>query len=574
MPGIEIEKSPYTLGIDLGTTNTSVSVFKEGNAISLKLEGKNSLPSVVRFPDKKLEGIQVGKLAKQFILARPDEVFSSVKSIMRDSNWDSDDTLKEKFKIEDKQLEPTDIAAEILKKAIEEVMNQQEFDLEGEPQNAIICVPANTTDEYRKNIYKAAELAGLGEKDDNGEIIKDDAGRVKGVRILEEPIAASLAYGLDMGIFEEEDSREQTILVYDLGGGTFDVTILKLDASEDARETNYGFPKFSTLSTVGVAKLGGDDFDEVLMKMCAESFQDETNIDLFDTSKDNNATSKKTILQSLQKLKVESEKAKIELAGGRKKVEINIPEFLKDGDGTTHVLEIEIKRSDYIEKIQPLLDQTTSCVNDALSEAGLSGIDDINRIVLVGGSTKADWIKEEVTKLGKEPFVAKDVDVIVSRGASWYGQNVPDDIREGDPIPDFGPGTTHHMGLATQGGKFGLVMEKGIEIEGDGIKCKKQFQVPQGRNSVNIEIWKTQQPITFKTEEANEVVDDFYTPRDYESLYIKTKNNEFECIGSKNIGGLQSGEVIDVIMKTGSDNLTEVFIKTMTSNIEERIELN
>jgi len=572
MSGIEIIKSPYTLGIDLGTTNTSISVFKEGKAISLKLEGNDSLPSVVRFPDRQLEGIQVGKSAKQYILARPDEVFSSIKTIMRYNNWDEDELLKQKFKIGDRQLEPTDIAAEILKKAIEEVVNQQEFDLEGEPRNAVICVPANTTDEYRKNIYKAAELAGLGEKDDNGEIIKDDAGRVKGVRILEEPIAASLAYGLDMGIFDEEDSREQTILVYDLGGGTFDVTILKLDASEDARDSNNGFPKFSTLSTVGIAKLGGDDFDEVLMKMCAEHFKDETNIDLFDTTKDNNATSKKTILQSLQKLKVEAEKAKIELAGGRKKVEINIPEFLKDGDGTTHVLEIEVKRSDYIEKIQPLLDQTITCVNDALSEAGLSGIDDINRIVLVGGSTKADWIKEAVTKLGKEPYVARNVDVIVSRGASWYGQNVPEDLSDGGPA--FEPGTTHHMGLATQGGRFGLVMEKGIEIEGDGIKCKKQFQVPQGLNSVHIEIWKTQRPITFKTEESNEVVDGFYTPREYEPLYININNNEFECIGSKNIEGLQPGEIIDVIMKTGGDNITEVFIKTMTSNIEERIELN
>jgi molecular chaperone DnaK (HSP70) len=564
MCGINVEKSPYSLGIDLGTTNTSVSVFSKGEAIALKLEGNITMPSVVRFPDRKMEGVQVGKQAKQYALARPDEVFSSIKTIMRDGNWDNDEVLKAKFKIGDVQKEPVDIAAEILKKAIEEAINQSEFDLEGEPQNAIICVPANTTDEYRKNIYRAAELAGLGEKDKNGDLIKDNAGRIKGITLLEEPVAASLAYGLDMGIFEEDDSREQTILVYDLGGGTFDATILHLDSSEDARKGNFGFPKFKVLSTIGIAKLGGDDFDEVVMKMCAEKFFEETNIDLFDTSKDNNATNKKTILESLQKLKTEAEKAKIDLALGKNSVTINIPEFLKDGDGATHVMDVEIKKSEYLERIKPLLEQTTNCVNDVIKEAGLSGIDDINRIVLVGGSTKADWIKDEVRKLGKEPFFAKNVDVIVSRGAAWYGAN--------NLIPP--PPITHYMGVALKGGKFGLVMEKGIEIPEEGIKCKQQFQVPKDRDSVNIEIWKTQQPIVFKSDEMNEPEDGFYVPREYETVFIKSQDKKFECIGTKVIRGLQPGEVIDVIMTTGQDNITEVSVKTMNSDKVVSIKLD
>jgi len=572
MSGINIEKSPYTLGIDLGTTNTSISVFKGGDAIVLKLEGKDSMPSVVRFPDRKLDNVQVGRFAKGYALVRPDEVFSSVKTIMRENNWESDETLKAKFNIDGVQKEPAHIAAEILKKAIEEVQNQDDFDIDGEPQNAVICVPANTTDEYRKNIYKAAELAGLGEKDENGDIIKDDAGRIKGIRLLEEPLAASLAYGLDMGIFAEDDTREQTILVYDLGGGTFDVTILKLDASVETREKNGGFPKFEILSTMGVAKLGGDDFDNELMKICAAQFLEDTNIDLFDTSKDNNATSKKTILNALQRLKEESEKAKIELAGGKNKVEINIPGFLKDGDGTTHSLEVEIERKDFFEKIKPLIDQTTQCVKDALSEAGLSGMDEINRVVLVGGSTKAGWIKEEVSKLGKEPYVAKNVDVIVSRGAAWYGNNVPEQHSEEEP--DFGKVTTHHMGVALQGSKFGLVMEKGIEIPEEGVKCKQRFKVPQNRNAVNIEIWKTQQPLNFTVEETPEPIDGFFMPREHEPLFITTKDNKFECIGTKVIRGLQSGEAIDIIMKTGKDQITEVFLKTENSNIEERIKLD
>ena len=194
---------------------------------------------------------------------------------------------------------------------LEEVHNQTQIDVNGEIQRAVICVPANTTDVYREEVYKAAEMAGLGEKDDNGSVIKDDLGHPLGVSLLEEPTAAAIEYGRQMEMWKEK--KEQTILVYDMGGGTFDVTILSVDSTGD-------LPKFKIVATQGIAKLGGDDFDHVLMEMCAEEFKANTvDIDIFDLKSDQNGTSAKELKKAQQKLQVNCEQAKIAFAGGKKR---------------------------------------------------------------------------------------------------------------------------------------------------------------------------------------------------------------------------------------------------------------
>lgn len=406
------KESPYVLGIDLGTTNTSASVFTDRAIQTISLSptvanpGGKSLPSVVRFKERKKDQRVVGKQAKDAVLIAPQEVFSSIKTIMRsEADWKEDPVLLEKYSIEGEQLEPVHMAAEILKTLVEEVHTQEAIDMGGEIVRAVVCVPANSTDAYKENVYRAVALAGIGKKDDTGEVVLDEQGHPVGVSLLEEPIAAAIKYAEDLGFLKEE--KEQIILVYDLGGGTFDVTVLKLDSTQHPA-------KYEVVATNGVAELGGDDFDHALMDLCATHFQSETGIDIFDLKTDQKATSPKALKQAQQKLKEASEEAKKAFAGGANREEINIANFLKDGDGNNYNLEVEVKKQEFVERISPLLEKAQQCVRDVLEEAKLE-LDDLNRVVLVGGSTKADWVKDSILKLypageEREPFVAADVD--------------------------------------------------------------------------------------------------------------------------------------------------------------------
>ncbi|ETR66370.1 MAG: hypothetical protein OMM_12876, partial [Candidatus Magnetoglobus multicellularis str. Araruama] len=234
---LERKTSPYVLGIDLGTSNSSASVYIKGVAITIQVNGDLSLPSVVFFKDKNKDKMEVGKSAKKQILINPDAVFSSTKRLMKNDDWQQDEDLVKKYTLKDKdnnevKISPTDIAAEIINTLLEQIRMQEKIDLNGQVRSAVICVPANTTDEYRQNVYKAAALAGLGETDDTGKVIIDSSGQPKGVMLLEEPTAAAIGYAHEIGIFGNE--KEQTILVYDMGGGTFDVTILHVDSTKDS----------------------------------------------------------------------------------------------------------------------------------------------------------------------------------------------------------------------------------------------------------------------------------------------------------------------------------------------------
>ena len=582
--GITIKTSPYVLGIDLGTSNSSASVYIKGMPAVFPIDGDRSLPSVVYFKKKNKEARLVGKSAKKQIIIHPDATFSSIKRLMKNDEWKNDPKTYEKFKLSDDannevEITPTEIAAEILKELLEKVRLQTTIDLKGQVKSAVICVPANTTDEYRQNVYKAAELAGLGIKDDNGNVLIEESGVPKGVMLLEEPTAAAYGYAHDIGIFGDE--KEQIIMVYDLGGGTFDVTILHVDSTKDDKR-----PKFTVKATKGVSQLGGDDFDRIIMDICAKEFKEIHGIDIFDLNTDQKATSPKALKTAQQKLKEKAEEAKIAFAGNSKKEEVNIPEFLKDGDGKTYDLQVELKRSDYINAIAPLLDQANECITSTLKEANLT-LDEINRIILVGGSTKAEWVIDSIKSLypeGEErtPYRADDVDLIVSKGAAVYGSPKPvetaveekaeEDIREAviDSI------VSHHLGIELENQAFGLVLEKGLPLNDDNPvqKASKIYGNQADMDSIQIFVWKTQKTIDM------EEINGERKPKD--KVYVTEKDSQnnpiFECIGEFVLKGIPIGprgsEKIEITMEINQENLLKVSAKVLSKGTQEEIELD
>lgn len=565
---IVVRRSPYALGIDLGTTNTSASLYIKGEAKTITLENKLSIPSAVRFEDRKADGVVVGNKAKKYQIIKPDEVFVSIKTMMRDDGWRNDSDVASKFQIEGAEdLTPTDVAAEILKKVMEEVHVQQEVDTLGTIEKIVISVPANTTNEYRENVYKAALKAGLGWKE-NDEVKVDENGHPYGVIITEEPKAAAYMYAVEQNFLSQE--KEQIIMVYDFGGGTFDVTILHMDSSE-------GAPKFTVKSTHGIGKLGGDDIDKAIMDLVAGQFKAESEIDVFDLVSDQNATSKKALREAQQKIKNACEKAKIEISGGSSSTEIHLVGFLKDGNGILYNLEYELQAEELTQHIRPLLEQTIACANDALSEAKLT-IDEVNRIVLVGGSSKAPWVRDIIEeKLGKTPYMSKNVDVVVSRGNAFLGSFVPiptggkgDEViycpqcnnvvkstpSEENPCEHCGfvmGDTTDYMnkniGVELQGAVFGLVLPKGEMSSDDDndvlISGKQTYYVPENSNTVQITVYETIK--TIETEEIDEVV------RPVANHYISEKNDQddrvFDCIGGFVVKDVKPGEPVEITMK-------------------------
>jgi molecular chaperone DnaK (HSP70) len=583
--GIDIKTSPYVIGIDLGTSNSSASVYIKGMPAVFPIDGDRTLPSVVYFKDKKKDARLVGKSAKKQIFIHPDATFSSIKRLMKNDEWQKDSQLNEKFNIKDNEkndvtITPTEIAAEILKELLEKIRLQTTIDLRGQVKSAVICVPANTTDEYRQNVYKAAELAGLGIKNDNGNVLVDESGVPKGVMLLEEPTAAAYGYAHDIGIFGNE--KEQVIMVYDLGGGTFDVTILHVDSTEDDKR-----PKFTVKATKGVSQLGGDDLDKIIMDFCVEDFKEIHGIDIYDLkSDDEKAITQKALKTAQQRLKEKAEETKIAFANNSKKEEISIPEFIKDGGGKTYDLQVELKRVDFINAIKPLLDQANECVTDTLKEANLT-LDDINRIILVGGSTKAEWVIDSIKSLypeGEErtPFRADDVDLIVAKGAAVYGSPKPvetaveeksaEDIREA-VIESI---VSHHLGIELEMGTFGLVLEKGLPLDDSNPvqMGSRIFGNQADMDTIQIMVYKTQK--TIDVEEING------ERKPKEKVFISEKDSQgnpiFECIGEFVLKGVPKGprgsEKIEVTMEINQVNLLKVSAKVLSKGTQEEIELN
>lgn len=385
------------IGIDLGTTNSCVAVMEGGEAVIIpNAEGNRTTPSVIGF---KKDGERiVGETAKRQVITNPDRSIISIKRHMG-SDY--------KVDIDEKQFTPQELSAMILSK----LKTDAESYLGSEVTQAVITVPAYFNDSQRQATQDAGTIAGL-------EVL----------RIVNEPTAAALAYGFG----EEED---QTILVYDLGGGTFDVSILEL---------GDGF--FEVKATSGNNKLGGDDFDEVIIEYLADEFRKDHGIDL---TKDNAA---------IQRLKDAAEKAKQELSSTLS-TNVSLP-FITVVDGVPQHLDVNLTRAKFEELSAELVEKTLGPTRQALKDAGLSP-GEIDKVVLVGGSTRIPAVQEAVQKLtGKEPHKGVNPDEVVSLGAAVQAGVLTGDVKD-VVLLDVTPLS---LGIETAGGVFTKMIERNTTI--------------------------------------------------------------------------------------------------------------
>ncbi len=386
------------VGIDLGTTNSVVSVLEGGEAVVVpNAEGARTTPSVVAF--SKSGEILVGEVAKRQAITNPDRTVRSVKREMG-TNWT--------VKVDGKAWKPQEISAQILLK----LKRDAEAYLGDKVTQAVITVPAYFNDSQRQATKEAGEIAGL-------EVL----------RLVAEPTAASLAYGLDK-------SAEQTILVFDLGGGTFDVSILEIAEGV-----------FDVKSTSGDARLGGDDWDQLVIDHLLKEVKNNNGIDL---SKDRVA---------LQRLKEAAEKAKIELSQAAETT-INLPFLTATDAGPIH-LELNLKRSQLEQMSEALLERVKGPFNRALTDWGKK-ISALDHVVLVGGSTRMPMIQDLVKKLtgGKEPHKGVNPDEVVAVGAALQAGVLRGEVKD-VLLLDVTPLT---MGIETKGGIFTRMIERNTTI--------------------------------------------------------------------------------------------------------------
>ncbi len=384
------------VGIDLGTTNSVVAVLEGGEpTVIANAEGNRTTPSIVAF---KSEEVLVGELAKRQAITNPDNTVRSIKRQIG-SGW------KEKF--ENKEYTPQEVSARILQK----LKRDAESYIGEDVTDAVITVPAYFNDAERQATKEAGQIAGLNV-----------------LRIINEPTAAALAYGL-------ENNEDQKILVYDLGGGTFDVSVLEI--SEGV---------FEVKSTSGDSKLGGDDWDERVMDWLVEKFKSSTGIDI---SKDKMA---------MQRIKEGAEKAKIELSSTTE-TEINLPFITANDSGPQHLLE-KLSRSEFEKITSDLVDRTKDPVNKAVEDAGLS-FSDIQHIILVGGSTRIPSVQALVKSItGKDPSKGVNPDEVVASGAAIQAGVLKGDVKD-VLLLDVTPLT---LGVETKGGIMTKMIERNTTI--------------------------------------------------------------------------------------------------------------
>ncbi len=384
------------VGIDLGTTNSVVAVLEGGEpTVIANAEGNRTTPSIVAF---KGEEVLVGELAKRQAITNPDNTVRSIKRQIG-TNW------KEKF--ENKEYTPQEVSARILQK----LKRDAESYIGEDVTDAVVTVPAYFNDAERQATKEAGQIAGLNV-----------------LRIINEPTAAALAYGL-------ENNEDQKILVYDLGGGTFDVSVLEI--SEGV---------FEVKSTSGDSKLGGDDWDERVMEWLVDKFKSSSGIDISEDK------------MAMQRIKEGAEKAKIELSSTTE-TEVNLPFITANDSGPQHLLE-KLSRSEFEKITSDLVDRTKDPVNKAVKDAGLS-FSDIQHIILVGGSTRIPAVQALVKSMtGKDPSKGVNPDEVVASGAAIQAGVLKGDVKD-VLLLDVTPLT---LGVETKGGIMTKMIERNTTI--------------------------------------------------------------------------------------------------------------
>lgn len=430
------------IGIDLGTTNSAMAVY-EGNEAKIiaNKEGKNTTPSIVAFTDK--GEILVGDPAKRQAVTNPQKTIYSIKRIMglmfnEDKAKEAEKRLPYKIvdrngacavEIGDKIYTPQEISAKILMKLKEDA----ESYLGESVTEAVITVPAYFNDSQRKATKEAGTIAGLNV-----------------LRIINEPTSAALAYGLDK-------KEAEKIVVYDLGGGTFDVTVLET-----------GDNVVEVLATGGDAFLGGDDFDNRIIDWAVEEFKSETGIDL------------KADIMALQRLKEASENAKKELSSANE-TEINLPFITADATGPKHFVK-KLTRAKFESLIDDLIEETIKKIDFVIKDAGLSK-SDISEVVMVGGSTRVPKVQERVKEfIGKELNKSVNPDEVVAIGAAIQGGVLKGDVKD-VLLLDVTPLS---LGIETAGGISTKIVERGVTIPTKKSQIFSTYEDNQPAVSINV----------------------------------------------------------------------------------------
>ncbi|MDF7639059.1 molecular chaperone DnaK [Lactobacillus sp. ESL0791] len=491
------------IGIDLGTTNSAVAVLegKEPKIIT-NPEGNRTTPSVVAFKDGE---IQVGEVAKRQAITNPNTV-SSIKRHMGEAGY--------KVKIGDKEYTPQEISAMILqyiKKFSEDYLGEKVTE-------AVVTVPAYFNDAQRQATKDAGKIAGLDVK-----------------RIINEPTASSLAYGLDKG------NPDEKVLVYDLGGGTFDVSVLQL-----------GDGVFQVLSTNGDTHLGGDDFDNKIIDWLIKNFKDENGVDL---TKDKMA---------MQRLKDAAEKAKKDLSGVSS-THISLP-FISAGESGPLHLEADLTRAKFDELTADLVEKTKVPFDNALRDAELT-VNDIDKVILNGGSTRIPAVQDAVKKWsGKEPDHSINPDEAVALGAAIQGGVISGDVKD-VVLLDVTPLS---LGIETMGGVFTKLIDKNTTIPTS--KSQIFSTAADNQPAVDVHVLQGERPMAAddKTLGRFELTDIPAAPRGVPQIQVTfdIDKNGIVNVSAKDMG---TGKEQKITIKSSS-GLSDEEIKKMQKEAEEHAE--
>jgi molecular chaperone DnaK len=490
------------IGIDLGTTNSCVSVLEGGEPkVIANAEGNRTTPSVVAFKNGEK---QVGEVAKRQAITNPNTIISVKRHMGTDH----------KVEAEGKEYTPQEISAMIL----QHLKSYAEDYLGEKVEKAVITVPAYFNDAERQATKDAGKIAGLEVE-----------------RIINEPTAAALAYGLD------KMDQDQTILVYDLGGGTFDVSILEL-----------GDGVFEVRSTAGDNRLGGDDFDQVIIDYLVAEFKKENGIDL---SKDKMA---------LQRLKDAAEKAKKDLSGVTS-TQISLP-FITAGEAGPLHLELNLTRAKFDELSSDLVERTMGPTRQAMKDAGLSA-SEIDKIILVGGSTRIPAVQEAIKKeTGKEPSKGVNPDEVVAMGAAIQGGVLTGDVKD-VVLLDVTPLS---LGIETMGGVSTKLIERNTTIPTS--KSQVFSTAADNQTAVDIHVLQGERPMAAdnKTLGRFQLSDIPPAPRGVPQIEVKfdIDKNGIVNVSAKDLG---TGKEQNITIKS-STGLSEDEVERMVKEAEENAE--